>query len=161
MSINKSIRKQLEKIYGRKCMIHEGIRTLKKPKPIKVKYRGKSIANQLTLHHLIPKSKNGPTTIENGILCCRMCHDWIEQLSEEKRRKINEELRNYKRSFDLGIAELTTEGIKHVQKIKLTEVEEYAEILVEEMTSEEWIEYKKHKEERNKRVFRKFEEFEK
>ena len=161
MSINKSIRKQLEKTYGRKCMIHEGIRTLKKPKPIKVKYRGKSIANQLTLHHLIPKSKNGSTTIENGILCCRMCHDWIEQLSEEKRRKINEELRNYKRSFDLGIAELTTEGIKQVQEIELPEIEEDCiKIELEPMTEEDLRKYEEYKRKRNERVFRKFEGFE-
>lgn len=57
MSSNKNIREQLEKIYGKKCMIHEGIRTLKRPVPKKVRYKGKSIANQLTMHHLIPRSK--------------------------------------------------------------------------------------------------------
>jgi hypothetical protein len=57
MSSNKSIREQLEKIYGRKCMIHEGIRTLKRPVPRNARYKGKSIANQLTMHHLTPKRK--------------------------------------------------------------------------------------------------------
>lgn len=57
MSSNKNIREQLEKIYGKKCMIHQGIRTLKRPVPQKVRYKGKSIANQLTMHHLIPRSK--------------------------------------------------------------------------------------------------------
>lgn len=58
MSSNKNTREQLEKIYGKKCMIHEGIRTLKRPVPKKNRYKGKSISNQLTLHHLIPRSKN-------------------------------------------------------------------------------------------------------
>ena len=57
MSSNKSIREQLEKIYGRRCMIHEGIRTLKRPIPRKGRYKGKKIVNQLTLHHLTPKRK--------------------------------------------------------------------------------------------------------
>ncbi len=54
---NKTVREQLEKEYGRKCMIHEGIRTIKRPKPKKAIYKGKSIANQLTLHHLTPRRK--------------------------------------------------------------------------------------------------------
>lgn len=60
MSTNKSIREQLEKQYGKKCMIHEGIRTIKRPVPRKARYKSKSIANQLTMHHLIPKSKKRP-----------------------------------------------------------------------------------------------------
>lgn len=55
---NKIIREQLEEQYGKKCMIHEGIRKLKRPVPTKGRYRGKSIENQLTLHHLTPKRKN-------------------------------------------------------------------------------------------------------
>jgi len=53
---NRSAREMLEKIYGKKCMIHEGIRKLNPPKPSKGTYRGKSIANQLTYHHLKSRS---------------------------------------------------------------------------------------------------------
>jgi hypothetical protein len=55
---NKTIREELEKQYGKKCMIHEGIRKLKRPTPRKGKYKGRSIENQLTLHHLIPRREN-------------------------------------------------------------------------------------------------------
>lgn len=161
MSSNKAVREQLEKEYGKKCMIHEGIRTLKRPKPKKTRYKGKSIANQLTMHHLIPRSKNGPTTVENGCVCCRMCHDWLEQLPESDREKVNDELREYKRKFKLGVAELTTEGIKQVQEIELPEIEEDCiEIDLEPMTEEDLIKYEEYKRKRNERVFRKFEGFE-
>lgn len=52
---NKSAREMLEKIYGKHCMIHEGIRQLRPPTPKKAKYKGKSIAEQLTYHHLKAK----------------------------------------------------------------------------------------------------------
>ena len=55
---NRSAREMLEKIYGKKCMIHEGIRKLSPPKPRKAKYKGKSIASQITLHHLKPRREN-------------------------------------------------------------------------------------------------------
>lgn len=59
---NKSVREMLERTYGKKCMVHEGIRKLKAPQPKKGRYKGKSIAYQLTLHHLKPLRKNGATT---------------------------------------------------------------------------------------------------
>ena len=54
---NKSAREMLEKIYGKGCFICEGIRSLNPPKPIKGHYKGKSIAAQMTYHHLKPKRK--------------------------------------------------------------------------------------------------------
>ena len=52
---NKSAREALERIYGKHCMIHQGIRKLNPPKPHKGTYKGKSIAAQLTYHHLRAK----------------------------------------------------------------------------------------------------------
>lgn len=66
MSSNKSAREELERIYGKHCMIHQGIRKLNPPKPSKGKYKGKSIALQLTYHHLKPKHLGGKATVENG-----------------------------------------------------------------------------------------------
>lgn len=54
---NKSAREMLEKIYGKRCFICKGIRSLNPPKPTKGKYKGKSIAAQMTYHHLTPKRK--------------------------------------------------------------------------------------------------------
>lgn len=58
-------------------MYHQGIRNVKPPRVSNKKYKGKSIENQLTLHHLIPQNRykargiKGATTIENGAVLCR------------------------------------------------------------------------------------------
>lgn len=94
---NKSAREELERIYGKHCFICQGIRKLNPPKPHKGTYKGKSIARQLTYHHLVPKRLNGQSTVENGAIVCRRCHDWLEQLNNTDREQINDELREYKR----------------------------------------------------------------
>lgn len=94
---NKSAREALEKIYGKHCMIHQGIRKLRPPRPHGKSYKGKSIAAQLTYHHLRAKRNGGDATVENGAVLCRSCHDWIEQLSNSEREQVNNELRQYKR----------------------------------------------------------------
>lgn len=67
----------------------------------------------------------------------------------------------YKKSFKLGIATITTEGIKEVQQIELPVIEEdYIEIELEPMTEEDLKKYEEHKRKRNERVFKKFEGFE-
>lgn len=92
---NKSVREELEKIYGRKCMLHEGLKINGYSKS-KVKYSGKSIEQQLTLHHIKPKSKKGETSVENGAVLCRGCHDFVEQTTPENRARINNMLKRYK-----------------------------------------------------------------
>ena len=115
---NRRVREELERIYGRKCMYHQGIRNVKPPRVSNKKYKGKSIENQLTLHHIIPVNRykargiKGPTTIKNGAVLCRFCHDFLEQLPDEEREKLNKELQEYKANFLIGIAEITTEGVQ-------------------------------------------------
>lgn len=70
MSSNKHIREQIEKIYGKKCMLHEGLK-INGYSLSKMNYKGKSIEQQLTLHHIKAKSKGGATSIENGAVVCR------------------------------------------------------------------------------------------
>lgn len=98
MSSNKSAREELERIYGKKCMICQGIRSIYPPKPHKGTFKGKSIARQLTYHHLIPKSLKGQTNVDNGAVLCTNCHRWLESLSKMNREQINDELREYKRT---------------------------------------------------------------
>lgn len=93
---NKSVREEMERIYGKKCMCCQGIRKISPPKPRKGKYKGKSIASQLTYHHIYPKSLGGKATIENGAILCRSCHDYLEQLPPKERKKLNKELQEYK-----------------------------------------------------------------
>lgn len=68
---------------------------------------------------------------------------------------------DYKIRFKLNVAEITTEGINQVQEIELPPIEEDCiEIDLEPMTEEDLMKYEEHKQKRNERVFRKFEEFE-
>ena len=87
-----------------------------------------------------------------------MCHDWLEQLPQEEKEKVNNELREYKKNFKLGIIEFTTEKVKQAVEISLPVEEDYIEIPVEPMIEEELRIYEEHKRKRNERVFRKFEE---
>lgn len=90
-----------------------------------------------------------------------MCHDWLEQLPQEEKEKVNNELREYKKNFKLGIIEFTTEKVKQAVEISLPVIEEdYIEIPVEPITEEELKIYEEHKKKRNEGVFRKFEEME-
>ena len=149
---NKSAREMLEKIYGKGCMIHEGIRSLNPPKPLKGKFKGKSIAYQLTYHHLKPKHLGGQATVENGANLCRTCHTWLEQLSQKEREKINDELRAYKRNFfKIGAIELTTEGIQQAEVFEAEQISEQLEVIEIPAYDFSEEEYKKYLQERRKR----------
>ena len=67
---NKSVREELEQIYGRQCMMHKGLKINGYSKS-KCRYSGKAIEQQLTLHHIIPKAKGGATNAKNGAVLCR------------------------------------------------------------------------------------------
>lgn len=100
MSSNKTARERLEKIYGKKCMMHEGLKMkITGYSKKKMKLKGEDLRKQLTYHHLTPKSKGGPATDENGAILCRECHNYLESLDESEREQINEELRRYKMNF--------------------------------------------------------------
>ena len=126
---NKSVREELEKIYGRICMLHKGLKINGYSKS-KVKYKGRSIERQLTLHHIKPKSKGGATNKENGAILCRGCHDFLEQTTPENRERINELLRKYKKcvielgedfttGIEIDLAEVELEGRELIAKQKV------------------------------------------
>lgn len=151
-SKNKPVREALEEEFGSKCMYHEGIRKIRPPAVSKRRYRGKKIQDQLTLHHLIPLRKNGPTTKENTAVLCRYCHDFVESLTEAEREQVNDELRAYKKRLDnIEIATVEIQNGKVVQAEVLIpeEREEPVYILAYDISEEEW---QKFKAERNKRV---------
>lgn len=107
MNSNKAARERLEKIYGKKCMIHEGLKIkITGYSKKKMKLKGEDLRKQLTYHHLIPKSKGGPATDENGAILCRECHNFLEALEEKEREKINDKLKKYKMNF------IVTNGIE-------------------------------------------------
>lgn len=145
---NRSAREELERIYGKHCMIHQGIRKLNPPKPLKGKFKGKSIAYQLTYHHLKPKHLGGQATVENGANLCRTCHTWLEQLSQKEREKVNDELREYKRKFKLGVAEITTEGVQQAEVYRTEQISEQKEVITipaYDFTEEEYQEFLQRK----------------
>lgn len=67
----------------------------------------------------------------------------MEQLSSVEREAINDELREYKRKIDYGIAiaELTTDGIQQAKVIEFEEPEETIEIPAYDFTEEEYQEF--------------------
>ena len=81
---------------------------------------------------------------------------WFNKQSKEEQARLNQAFQDYKRSFDIGVAVITTKGVKQVQKIEIPE-KEYFEIPLEPMTEEELKIYEEHKRKRNERVFKKFE----
>lgn len=91
-------------------------------------------------------------------MICRKCHDWLEQLSNVERESVNDELREYKRKIDYGIAvaQLTTQGIKQAEVIEVEPTEELIEIPVYETTLEEQKAFEEYKRQRNQKVLNKF-----
>lgn len=75
-------------------MYHQGIRNVRPPRPSNVKYQGRSIENQLTLHHLIPVNRykargiKGATTIENCSVLCRRL-SYIHRIITRRRKRKN------------------------------------------------------------------------
>lgn len=57
--------------------------------------------------------------------------------------------------MELNIAEISTDGIKQRKKVDFSKKVDYVEIALEDMSLEDYIKYKKFKEERNKRVYKK------
>lgn len=107
---------------------------------------------QLTYHHIKAKRDGGKATVENGACVCRSCHDWLEQLSEQEREKVNDELRAYKKRLDdIEIATVEIQNGKVVQAELLIpeEREEPVYILAYDISKEDWQRFKT---ERNKRV---------
>lgn len=93
---NKTVREKLEKIYGKQCMMHKGL-NIKGYSKSKINYSGRAIREQLTLHHIKPRSKGGATSVENGAVLCRGCHDFLEQTDSITRAELNRLLVEYKK----------------------------------------------------------------
>lgn len=82
----------------------------------------------------------------------------MEQLSSVEREAINDELREYKRKVDYGlaVAQITTEGIEQAQVIEIEELEEVIVIPAYDITPEDQAKYEEYKRQRNEKVFNKF-----
>ena len=152
---NKTAKEALIKKYGAKCFIEElHLREDDTPRV----YTGKAQyqrMKQLTYHHIKMKKDGGKATVENGALLRNENHMWFHKQPKDKQAKMNQAFQDYKLRF----AKIEVKDNKlEVEPIEMPECEEYIEIPVmgmEEITLEEYIEYKKHKEERNRKVYKK------
>lgn len=139
---NKRIKEKMIKIYGAKCFIDK--LQLRKDKQI---YTGKAQyqkMKQLTYHHIVPKCKGGKATIENGALLSVENHIWFNKQSKKRQKSMNNKFQEYKASFKIGVAELTTEGIEQITEYT-PEIEEPIYIPAYDFTEEEYQEFLQRK----------------
>jgi hypothetical protein len=110
VSSNKSIRQQLEKIYGKDCMFQkarvaerlaqiEGVLTYHKfvEQQHYTQRKIQKLEKNMTLHHLQHVSEGGTTTVKNGANINEMAHRYLHNgLNREQEEIANNMLREYK-----------------------------------------------------------------
>ena len=89
MASERAIKQTMYKLYGKKCMLcgHK----------IKRSNTKKKCKNPLTYHHIIEKSNGGETTVNNGAILCRKCHDWFNTQDSGTQYKLNMYFQKYKK----------------------------------------------------------------
>lgn len=99
MSSNKSARQELERLFGKKCMIEAlGIRYI--PKKERRRIKGYTKYDEcLTFHHIKERHNGGKATPENGALIKGYNHRWLHTLPDYQKEQINEALQQYKLSI--------------------------------------------------------------
>lgn len=115
MSTNKSARQELERLYGAECFIEKlHLREEKTKRRYTSKGQIKRM-QQLSYHHIKMRKDGGKATVENGALLSVENHRWFHKQSPEKQEELNRAFQNYK----LGIAEITTSGVRQQRKIEI------------------------------------------
>ena len=178
---NKSARKELESIYGRKDMftearIEEQIDELNKTRKRKIKtYREfkeqcrytnskrKSLEKMLSFHHLRHKSNGGKAEAENGALLSALPHSYLHSLPRDDEEIINNMLREYKANFDVNCVSLKVtpktveiEPLQETESIELPPEIVAGIIEVEPTTPEEQAKYEEYKKQRVQSQYKKF-----
>lgn len=99
MSDNKSARRELERIFGKICMIEaSGIRYIPKEERRKIKGYTR-YDDQITYHHIHERAKGGKATAENGALVRGYNHRWLHSLPEAQKEEVNQKLIEFKISM--------------------------------------------------------------
>ena len=110
MSSNESARQELERLFGKKCMIEElGIRYI--PKKQRRTIKGYTKYDEcLTYHHIKEKHEGGKATAENGGLIRGYNHRWLHSLPTYQKEQINQAIQQYKLSILAKRLEIDKDG---------------------------------------------------
>ena len=85
-------------------------------------------------------------------------HEWFNKQTKADQQRYNDMFQEYKRTFKIGVATLTTEGIKETEVIEIPEeIEDAIVIPLEDMTVEDLRKYEEYKRKRNEKVLERFE----
>ena len=123
MGSNREVRQELERVFGKVCMIEElGIRYIPKDKRRKLKGYTK-FDDTLTYHHIKEKHFGGTATLENGALIRGYNHRWLHSLEPAQREKINQAIQKYKLENEndfiknVGLLFTLTDGFTNLDKL--------------------------------------------
>ena len=113
MSKNKSVRQELERLYGKECFIDK----LHLREETQKRYTGKGQfkrMKQLTYHHIKMRKDGGKATIENGALLSTENHAWFHKQTPEKQTEMNKAFQQYK----MTMAIVTTARVQQAREIE-------------------------------------------
>lgn len=113
MSKNKSVRQELERLYGKECFIEK----LHLREETQKRYTGKGQLKrmkQLTYHHIKMRKDGGKATVENGALLSTENHAWFHKQNPEKQAEMNKAFQQYK----MTMAIVTTAGVQQTKEIE-------------------------------------------
>lgn len=113
MSKNKSVRQELERLYGKECFIDK----LHLREETQKRYTGKGQfkrMKQLTYHHIKMRKDGGKATVENGALLSTENHAWFHKQNPEKQAEMNKAFQQYK----MTMAIVTTAGVQQTKEIE-------------------------------------------
>lgn len=127
MSGNRTVRREMIKIFGSECFIEKlHLRPKTNLEEDRKKYiaRGQiKLMDQLTYHHILEKCKGGKGTIENGALLKYINHQWLHRLPETQRQRINNLFQQYKQQFYNKIPIKFVDDIDTGIELNLAEIE--------------------------------------
>ena len=142
MSSNRSARQELERIFGKKCMIEAlGIRYIPSKERRKIKGYTK-YDDYLTYHHIKEKHDGGKSTAENGALLRGYNHRWLHSLPYHQKEQINQALQQYK----------LTILAKRLEANELGEINEVVEEIPLDFNPEDFVTIPAYTTEKRKKV---------
>lgn len=167
MSSNKSIKEKMIAKYGAKCFIE--VLHLRDKSVTYYKSKGQMRRMKaLTYHHIKEKQNGGKATEQNGALLSAENHAWFNKQSKEKQAEMNKQFQEYKKGFQIGVAQISSEGVEKTEIIDMPREKEpiiyrdidYLTIKLFDSKEQEEKMYEERRKQRNARIYKKFENME-